>query len=89
MKRAVCVLICVLAAFAAPARAATALFIGDSHAAGPFGEKLDALLRGAPGMRAATYASCGSIALWWTTAKRWSWSPITATCPAGFRARLK
>lgn len=46
--------------------ASTILVIGDSHTVGPFGQKLDALLR-AEGGRVATYASCGSIARWWYT----------------------
>ncbi len=41
------------------------LFIGDSHAVGPFGWKLDSLLRTLPESKVATYASCGSIAKWW------------------------
>ncbi|MGD9642118.1 MAG: SGNH/GDSL hydrolase family protein [Elusimicrobiales bacterium] len=53
---------------ALPAGAGTVLFVGDSHSVGPFGWKLDALLREA-GHRAATYASCGSIAQWWVTGK--------------------
>ena len=51
-----------------PARAGTVLFVGDSHSVGPFGWKLDELLR-AGGNKTATYASCGSIAQWWTTGK--------------------
>jgi len=62
----------ILAAFllllVSPAAAGTVLFIGDSHSVGPFGWKLDELLRGA-GHTAATYASCGSIAQWWVTGK--------------------
>jgi hypothetical protein len=51
-----------------PAAAGTVLFIGDSHSVGPFGWKVDELLRSA-GHRTATYASCGSIAQWWVTGK--------------------
>lgn len=61
-------LVLCLALSAAPAAAGTVLFIGDSHSVGPFGWKLDELLRGA-GHNTATYASCGSIAQWWVTAK--------------------
>jgi hypothetical protein len=57
-----------LAALAAPACAGTVLYVGDSHSVGPFGWKLDELLRGA-GQNTATYASCGSIAQWWVTGK--------------------
>jgi hypothetical protein len=57
-----------LAVLAAPAFAGTVLFVGDSHSVGPFGWKLDELLRAA-GQNTATYASCGSIAQWWVTAK--------------------
>lgn len=46
--------------------ASTILIIGDSHTVGPFGQKLDELLRGQDA-RVATYASCGSIARWWYT----------------------
>ncbi len=44
--------------------ATTILLIGDSHTVGPFGNKLDQLLR-AEGATVATYGSCGSIAGWW------------------------
>jgi hypothetical protein len=50
------------------ARAGTVLFVGDSHSVGPFGWKVDELLRGA-GHKTASYASCGSIAQWWVTGK--------------------
>lgn len=56
------------ALLAGQAGAATVLFVGDSHSVGPFGWKLDALLRDA-GHSAATYSSCGSIAQWWVTGK--------------------
>lgn len=56
------------ALLAGPAAAATVLFVGDSHSVGPFGWKLDELLRAA-GHRTATYASCGSIAQWWVSGK--------------------
>lgn len=51
-----------------PASAGTVLFVGDSHSVGPFGWKVDELLRGA-GHATASYASCGSIAQWWVTGK--------------------
>lgn len=53
---------------ALPAYAGTVLFIGDSHSVGPFGWRLDELLRDS-GRVTATYSSCGSIAQWWVTAK--------------------
>lgn len=40
------------------------LFIGDSHAVGAFGVKLDSLL-GQTGAETWTYASCGSSPWWW------------------------
>lgn len=49
--------------------ASTILIVGDSHTAGPFGQKLDELLR-EKGARVATYASCGSIARWWYTGQK-------------------
>lgn len=57
-----------LAVLAAPACAGTVLFVGDSHSVGPFGWKVDELLREA-GHRTASYASCGSIAQWWVSGK--------------------
>lgn len=45
--------------------ASTILILGDSHSVGPFGWRLDEQLR-MKGHRLATYASCGSIAKWWT-----------------------
>jgi hypothetical protein len=56
-------------ALALPASAANILFIGDSHSVGPFGWKMDELLRGVPGARVGTYSSCGSIFQWWETGK--------------------
>lgn len=49
--------------------ASTILIIGDSHTVGPFGQKLDELLRN-EGASVATYASCGSIAKWWYNGQR-------------------
>lgn len=46
--------------------ASTILIIGDSHSVGPFGWRLDSELRKS-GHQVATYASCGSIAKWWST----------------------
>ena len=57
-----------VALMAAPACAGTVLFVGDSHSVGPFGWKVDELLREA-GHATATYASCGSIAQWWVSGK--------------------
>lgn len=53
----------------AQAQAATVLFIGDSHAVGPFGWYLDQHLRDAQ-HQVATYASCGSIPRWWTSGQK-------------------
>lgn len=47
----------------------TVLLIGDSHSVGPFGWYLDENLR-KTGHNVATYASCGSIAKWWTTSQK-------------------
>lgn len=49
--------------------ASTILILGDSHTVGPFGQKLDELLR-LKGARVATYASCGSTAIWWYSGQR-------------------
>lgn len=49
--------------------ASTILIIGDSHSVGPFGWHLDEELRKA-GHQVATYASCGSIAKWWTNSQK-------------------
>lgn len=49
--------------------ASTILIIGDSHTVGPFGQKLDQLLRD-EGAKVATYASCGSIAKWWYSGQK-------------------
>ncbi len=49
--------------------ASTILIIGDSHLVGPFGWRLDEELRKS-GHQVATYASCGSIAKWWTTSQK-------------------
>ena len=46
--------------------ASTVMIIGDSHSVGPFGWYLDENLR-KKGYHVASYASCGSIAKWWTT----------------------
>lgn len=58
-----------LALLALPAGAANILFIGDSHSVGPFGWKLDELLRTVPGAVVGTYSSCGSVFQWWETGK--------------------
>ncbi|GAB4029361.1 MAG: hypothetical protein Fur0012_03590 [Elusimicrobiota bacterium] len=50
------------------ASAQNVLFVGDSHSVGPFGKKLDSLLR-EKGFNVETYASCGSIAQWWVNSK--------------------
>lgn len=57
--------------------AATVLFVGDSHAVGPFGWAMDQNLRNA-GHEVATYASCGSIPKWWSTGQK---------TPCGFFSR--
>ncbi|HNW44650.1 MAG TPA: SGNH/GDSL hydrolase family protein [Elusimicrobiales bacterium] len=69
MKNRVLILLCLLAALSLPASAANILFIGDSHSVGPFGWKMDELLRTVPGAKVGTYSSCGSIYQWWETAK--------------------
>lgn len=52
-------------------QASTVLFVGDSHAVGPFGWELDRLIRGDEKVTAtSTYASCGSIAKWWVTGQK-------------------
>ncbi len=66
MKR---LLFSVFLALPCAAAAETALFIGDSRSIGPFGWRMDELLRGA-GYKTGTYASCGSIAQWWETGKQ-------------------
>lgn len=66
MKKAFALILMIAAGV--PLSAETVLFIGDSHSVGPFGWKLDELLRGS-GRKTATYASCGSIAQWWVTGK--------------------
>lgn len=50
-------------------KAATVLFIGDSHSVGPFGWALDQHLRDAQ-HSVATFASCGSIPKWWMTGQK-------------------
>jgi hypothetical protein len=49
--------------------ASTVLVIGNSHLVGPFGWYLDENLRNS-GLQVATYASCGSIAKWWTSGQK-------------------
>ena len=71
---------------AVPAAAGTGLFVGDSHSVGPFGWRLDGLLRKA-GRKTATYASCGSIEQWWVTGKPTP-CPPKRTNP-GLQARVR
>ena len=52
---------------AVPASASNVLFIGDSHSVGPFGWKMDELVRRESGINIGTYASCGSVFNWWET----------------------
>ena len=68
MKRIISLLSLFLA-FSIPAGAGNILFMGDSHSVGPFGWKLDELLRTVPGFKVGTYSSCGSIFQWWETGK--------------------
>lgn len=56
------------------------LYIGDSHSVGPFGWKLDSLLRTHPESKVATYASCGSIANWW-------WNNTVTPCGYYFKGQ--
>lgn len=62
------IILAALFIFCQQVSAGTVLFVGDSHSVGPFGWKVDELLRGA-GHKTSTYASCGSIAQWWVTGK--------------------
>jgi hypothetical protein len=64
------------------AYANTVMFIGDSQSVGPFGKKLDSLLR-ENSHAVASYASCGSIGQWWTGSTR------TKTTCGYFRKNLK
>jgi rubredoxin len=58
-----------LAIMTAPSSAANVLFIGDSHSVGPFGWKMDELIRRMPGVSVGSYASCGSVFNWWETGR--------------------
>ena len=58
-----------LAVTASPLCAANVLFIGDSHSVGPFGWKLDELIRSTPDIKVGSYASCGSVFQWWETGR--------------------
>ena len=49
--------------------ASTVLIIGNSHLVGPFGWYLDENLRKS-GLQVATFASCGSIAKWWSSGQK-------------------
>jgi len=57
------------AANAAPAGGIKAVFVGDSHSAGPFGQTLDAGLR-KHGWDLSTYAVCGASLGWWQSDSR-------------------
>ena len=69
MKKNSLIAFILLAALCVPGACANILFIGDSHSVGPFGWKIDELLRSVPGAKAGTYASCGSIYQWWENGK--------------------
>lgn len=69
MEKRVLTFLGLLAVLAIPASAANILFVGDSHSVGPFGWKMDELLRTVPGAKVGTYSSCGSIFQWWETGK--------------------
>lgn len=56
--------------FAVNANSANVLFIGDSHSVGPFGWKMDELIRRTPNIQVGSYASCGSVFQWWETGKQ-------------------
>jgi hypothetical protein len=58
------------------ADAAKILYFGDSHSVGPFGVRMDYLLRKLPAAEVVTYSRCGSIIEWW-------YSGHSTTC--GFR----
>lgn len=63
------IIFALLFAFSVPAYAANVLFIGDSHSVGPFGWKMDSLIRKVSGIKVGSYASCGSVFNWWETGK--------------------
>lgn len=52
-----------------PSLAADVLYIGDSHSVGPFGVKMDELVRSAPGVKLDFYAVCGSVYSWWLSGR--------------------
>ncbi len=58
--------------FAAQANAAKILFIGDSHSVatvGPFGIRMNQLLRSLPNAEVEFHARCGSVMSWWYSGK--------------------
>lgn len=66
----------VLILLVTPTFASTILFVGDSQSAGPFGKKLDTLLR--QDHQVMTRAVCGSVGDWWQTGhvsscSKWNW----------------
>jgi hypothetical protein len=63
------IMFAIICVFAAHSYAADVLFIGDSHSVGPFGWKMDELIRNEPNIKLGTYASCGSVFNWWETGK--------------------
>jgi hypothetical protein len=63
-------------AFCASSHASTVLFVGDSHTTGPFGKKLDELIRAQHSVM--TRGACGTIGQNWelgtsTTCAKWNW----------------
>lgn len=55
-----------------PISAAEVLYIGDSHSVGPFGKKLDELIRNVPNIKLDFYSSCGSVCNWWENGRETS-----------------
>lgn len=53
----------------APLFAIDVLYVGDSHSAGPFGVKMDELIRSLPWVKLDFYAVCGSVYSWWLNGK--------------------
>jgi hypothetical protein len=58
--------------FSSPTQAAKILFFGDSHSVatvGPFGIRMNELLRSLPNAEVETHARCGSVMAWWYSGK--------------------
>ena len=59
----------IMSVLSSQAYAADVLFIGDSHSVGPFGWKMDELVRSKAYGKVGSYGSCGSVFNWWETGK--------------------